>query len=56
MEMALTYIIRHTKNKNNSLGTGGTDFVPFRSKTKQETAFSKINWIVNLNFRIFAKI
>ena len=56
MEMAVTYIIRHTKNKNNSLGTGGTDFVPFLSKTKQETASSKINWMVNLNFRIFAKI
>ena len=56
MEMAVTYIIRHTKNKNNLLGTGGTDFVPFLSKTKQETASSKINWMVNLIFRIFAKM
>ena len=56
MEMAITYIIKHTKNKNNSLGTGGTDFVPFLSKTQQETASSKINWMVNLIFRIFAKM
>ena len=56
MKMAVTYIIRQTKNKNNSLGTGGADFVSFLSKTKQETASSKINWMVNLSFRIFAKI
>ena len=54
MKMAITYIIRQTKN--NSLETSGADFVPFISKTKQETASSIINLIVNLNFRIFAKI
>ena len=43
MEMAVTYIIKQTKNKNNSLETGGSDFVPFLSKTKQETSSSKIN-------------
>jgi len=42
IKMAVTYIIRQTKKKN-SLGTGGADFVPFLSKTKQETASSKIN-------------
>ena len=56
MKMAVTYIIRQTKNKNNSLGTVGAEFVPFLSKIKKEIASSKINWMVNLNFRIFAKI
>ena len=54
MKMAVTYIIRQTKN--NSLGTVGAEFVPFLSKIKKEIASSKINWMVNLNFRIFAKI
>ena len=46
MKMAVTYIIRQTKN--NSLGTVGAEFVPFLSKIKKEARIVMLTGYGNL--------